>query len=140
MVKNLNLDDKDILILRILEENCKIPLKEMSKLLNISEAAISKRIRKLERNGIIKRYTIDIDYNKLNLKEVFIGINIKPEKYIDAINEIKNRFSRYYLTNGDHNIIIYFVGTDKDIYKAIEEIKNIDGIEKIYPAFILEKK
>ncbi|WP_414053793.1 Lrp/AsnC family transcriptional regulator [Macrococcus equi] len=71
-------------ILNILEMNSRITINELSKQVNLSPPAVRERINKMEEQGIIKDYTINIDYKKLGYDvEILIEIIIKNNKYKD---------------------------------------------------------
>lgn len=59
------LDSIDKAILRKLQENGKISVKELSSQINMSQPAVSERIRKLEKNGYIDKYTVKLNSKKL---------------------------------------------------------------------------
>jgi len=61
----LNLDDLDLEIIRILRKNSKISIREIASLLKKAPSLIHSRIKKLEKNSVIKEYTVIIDYSKL---------------------------------------------------------------------------
>ena len=60
------LDDKDLALLRILQNNSKKTIKELAAEVNLSPTPVFERVRRLEENGYIKRYSIVIDAEKLN--------------------------------------------------------------------------
>lgn len=60
------MDELDVTILTLLQENARMPLSDISNRLNLSLPAVSKRVSKLERNGIIKQYTAILDPEKFN--------------------------------------------------------------------------
>ncbi|PTI36313.1 Lrp/AsnC family transcriptional regulator, partial [Staphylococcus succinus] len=49
-------------IIQQLKENSKISLESIGKNVNLSTPSVRDRINKLKDIGVIKRYTIDIDY------------------------------------------------------------------------------
>ncbi|MEM1621380.1 MAG: AsnC family transcriptional regulator, partial [Metallosphaera sp.] len=55
------IDAKDIKILEVLKKNARTPYTMIAKDLKVSEAAIRKRIEKLTKLGVIKRFTIDYE-------------------------------------------------------------------------------
>jgi Transcriptional regulators len=59
------LDSIDKTILRKLQGNAKISVKELSSQISMSQPAVSERIRKLEKNGFIDKYTIKLNSKKL---------------------------------------------------------------------------
>ena len=71
-------------ILNILEKNSRMTINEISKQVNLSAPAVRERINKMVDLGIIKSYTIDIDYEKLGYDvEILIEITIKNNRYVD---------------------------------------------------------
>jgi Lrp/AsnC family leucine-responsive transcriptional regulator len=60
------LDDTDRKILEILRRKARIPLKELSQLINLSLPATSERLHKLEKSGYIKEYAAILEPQKFN--------------------------------------------------------------------------
>lgn len=75
------LDNIDIGILRELQQDCKQTHKALSAKLNLSVTAIYERIRKLERNGVIKQYVALVDREKIDLN-LLVFCQIKLSKHI----------------------------------------------------------
>ena len=63
----LSLDDLDWNILKIIQENSKQTYSEIGRQLNVAHSTIYDRIRKMEKNGIIKKWTIDINHEKIGI-------------------------------------------------------------------------
>jgi len=61
----MKLDKKDLKILEILKENSKLTTSQIYKKTNIPITTVHNRIKKLENLGIIRSYTLKLDYNKL---------------------------------------------------------------------------
>jgi Lrp/AsnC family transcriptional regulator for asnA, asnC and gidA len=62
------LDSTDWAILRILQENAKARYTEIGKELNLAHSTVYDRIKKLEKHGIITKYTIAVDFKKTGMK------------------------------------------------------------------------
>jgi len=60
----MSLDKKDIALLKELQLNCRQSLKKLSKKLNMSITTVYDRMRKLEKQGIIKEYKAILDHEK----------------------------------------------------------------------------
>ena len=75
------LDNIDIGILRELQQDWKQTHKALSTKLNLSVTAIYERIRKLERNGVIKQYVALVDREKIDLN-LLVFCQIKLSKHI----------------------------------------------------------
>ena len=56
----MELDNKDIQLLEILEKNAKVPVQELSIETGIPASTVHHRIKKLESNSIIKRYLFNL--------------------------------------------------------------------------------
>lgn len=63
----LSLDDLDWKILKIIQENSKQTYSEIGRQLDVAHSTVYDRIRKMEKNGIIKKWTIDIDHEKIGI-------------------------------------------------------------------------
>ena len=59
------MDSMDRSILKCLSENSRQSATQISRQVHLSIAAVIERIRKLERSGIIQRYTIVADQHKI---------------------------------------------------------------------------
>ena len=62
----MKLDVIDVNLLSILQEDCKLTNKELSNRLSLSVTAVYERIKKLEREGFIKKYVALLDRNQLH--------------------------------------------------------------------------
>lgn len=87
-MKNI-FDEIDIKILKMLQENAKIPQAEIASAVNLSLAAVNERIKKLERTGAIKRYTAVLDPKKLDVNiTALIDVFVEHPKYEEKFMEI----------------------------------------------------
>lgn len=88
------MDEIDRKILRLLQENARISLKTIAETTFLSSPAVSARIEKLERDGIITGYHAAIDPMKLGYHILaFINLNVMPEdkpKFYDYAKSIPN--------------------------------------------------
>jgi DNA-binding Lrp family transcriptional regulator len=61
----MKMDEKDRLIVRLLREDARMPVSELSKRVGLSGPSTGDRMRRLEANGIISRFTVDLDLEAL---------------------------------------------------------------------------
>jgi len=64
------LDAIDFEILNLLQENSKQTYAGIGKQLGISHSTVYDRIKKMDQNGIVTKYTIVIDYERIGLKNI----------------------------------------------------------------------
>jgi DNA-binding Lrp family transcriptional regulator len=84
--KNMNkltnlMDDKDKLILFELQQDCRQPLSKIAKSVKLPQQTVSYRIKKLEDEKVIKKYTININYPKLGYSRHSLYLDLRS---IDA--------------------------------------------------------
>jgi Lrp/AsnC family leucine-responsive transcriptional regulator len=73
----MKMDEKDRLIVRLLREDARMPVSELSKRVGLSGPSTGDRMRRLEANGIISRFTVDLDLEALGYPLQAI-VRIKP--------------------------------------------------------------
>ena len=76
------MDEKDLLLLRLLEENGRLPSSELGVMAELSEDEVRRRITSLEESKIIKRYITIIDWEKAADGGVaaIIELKVNPER------------------------------------------------------------
>lgn len=84
------LDHIDIQLLRLLQENARLTVKELSLQVNLSTTPVFERLKRLERDGYIKKYIALLDAKKLN-QDFVVFCNVK----LSRLNkEIADEFCR----------------------------------------------
>ncbi len=73
----MNIDETDRLLVRLLSENARMPVSELAKKVGLSGPSTSERIRRLENNGIISGFTVELDLAALGFPLQAI-VRIKP--------------------------------------------------------------
>ncbi|MCQ2455134.1 MAG: Lrp/AsnC family transcriptional regulator [Clostridia bacterium] len=75
------MDAIDLKIITVLQENARIPLKNLAEKVFLSSPATAARIERLEREGIIIGYSAKIDLKKVGLPiTAFINLELNPEQ------------------------------------------------------------
>lgn len=124
------LDEVDIKIISLLRENARTPYTEMAKELKLSESAIRKRINRLAKSGVIRRFTID--YSISNEIRAIILVKTQPPTPVPEVskNLIKVTCTdRLYEITGEYDIVVVGVTTDiPNLNKCIDEIRNTKGV------------
>ncbi len=136
------IDDKDRKIIEMLIENGRITFTEMAKVIGITEAAVRKRVKRLEEEGIIKKYTAVVNHKALGYNVVsLVGIDVESDKLLKIADTVaSNDWARkVWITTGDHMIMIEVWARDNDEFmKIIEELGKIEGVKRVCPAIVLE--
>ena len=90
------MDEKDIEILRILEENSRLSADEIGSMVNLSASDVGDRIHTLESAQVIKRYSTVINWERAGNGEVsaIIELKVSPERDY-GYDRIAERLSRF---------------------------------------------
>jgi len=90
------MDEKDLDLLHILEENSRLSAQEIATMTNLSSAEVEARIRTLEKDGVIRKYTTVINWELAGNGEVssIIELKVSPERDF-GYDRIAERLSRF---------------------------------------------
>jgi len=140
----VEIDELDLKIIRMLQEDGRLSFTNIAGKLKLSESTIRKRVQALQKKGVIKKFTIEIDPAKIGINTVaIVGVDVDPTELLEAaqrlceIKEIRSVAT----STGDHMIMTETWTKDgRELTKLIsEKIGKIEGVKKICPAIILEK-
>ncbi|MCD6324126.1 MAG: Lrp/AsnC family transcriptional regulator [Desulfurococcales archaeon] len=136
------MDKKDLRILEILSNNSRTPATWIARELGISDVAVKKRIQRLEREGVIKAYRVELNPSKLGYSAVaLVGVNVNSECLLEVAQKLSQRKDTVFvaLTSGDHDVMIeLWARNGAEMQRKLKEIKEIDGVNNVYPAIILD--
>jgi len=145
MADNYEIDNVDLKILSLLQHNAKKPYTEVAKLAYVSSGTVHVRMSKLEKLGVVKGASLDLNLAKLGYNvSAFLGVFLSKsslyEKVATQLKKIQEITSIHY-TTGNYSMFvrIYAKGTDhlKDILS--DKIQKVDGIERTETFIILEE-
>ncbi|AJF62916.1 MAG: Transcriptional regulator, lrp family [archaeon GW2011_AR20] len=138
----MKLDKKDLKILEILKENSKLTTSQIYKKTNIPITTVHNRIKKLENLGIIRSYTLKLDYNKLGKPITgFIlvtinyilpdGTKIKQEHVAQEISKLEGVEEVNIMTGATDILIKVRVSSIEELNEfVIKKLRNINGVDK----------
>jgi len=137
------MDDLDTDILRSLIKNSRITLSQMSKEIDVPDATISNRLKKLEEN-VIKRYTVILDWQKIGLDiTTIIIIQTESEKHEYVKEELSKleEVSEVYSVSGEYDILIkVWVSDIEELNQLMNtKIRSVDGVEDLTEMIVMER-
>ena len=86
----MKLDATDIKILEILQQDGRITTKALADQLNLTTTPVFERVKRLEKDGVIKKYVALVDNRKLDLSlTAFISISLTKHSrtYLEKTKE-----------------------------------------------------
>ncbi len=134
-----DLDKIDFQILRLLQENSNITNLSLSKKIGLSPAPTLERVKKLEKNGIIKSYHAEVDPLALGLTvKTFILVNIgwhmehASENFLRKVNEI-DEVAECNIITGDGDFLLKVICKDLQAYQNLlfNVLSQIPEVERL---------
>lgn len=105
----MKLDKIDKKLINILSKNGRIPLNQLAKEAFLSSPAVSSRMEKLEKAGIITGYQANINHKKLGFDiTAFINLQMQPQQKASFYPFIKNNKNvlECHLITGEYTVLI----------------------------------
>jgi len=137
------MDEIDLAIIRSLMKNSRITISQMSKEIDVPDATISNRLKKLE-DYIIKRYTMIPNWEKLGMEITSIIIiqteSEKHETVKDMLSKLRE-VSEVYSVSGEYDLLIkVWVKSITQLNNLInKKIRSIDGVEDLTEMIVMER-
>ncbi len=137
----------DLKILSILQTNARITNQQLAEQVHLSASACLSRVKRLESDGILKRYITEINLDRLTPHvEAFAEVTLEnhsPDDFkrfdnaIEGVSEVTDS----YKISGAYDYLLKFVCTDVKSYNSVSEvlITNGIGIAKLNTLIILER-
>jgi DNA-binding Lrp family transcriptional regulator len=137
------LDQKDLAILKLLQHNARITVKEISDKVNLSTTPVFERIRWMEKSGVIKQYATFVDPAKLNKRlMVIVYVSLKQHnktagsKFVKAINDMIEVLECYSIS-GEFDFMLKVAVEDMNAYydfhvNRLSELENIGNVQSVF--------
>lgn len=142
---NPTLDETDILILRELQDDGHLTIKELSQRVHLSVSPVYERVRRLEREGFIKRYVAVLDPEKLDCGFLaFCYLKMKQHSHENAVlimERVQNipEIAECYNISGDFDFLLkIYVRNMKQYQEFVMRILgDIPAIGSLNSSFVL---
>lgn len=147
MNNNETLDETDRKILRILQRNSDLTVKELAAKLHLSTSPTFERQKQLERDGYIERYMAVVNPHKVgNGIMVLCNIRLKQhsqELIQEFMNVVQNleEITECYNTSGDYDFLIKVYAHDMKSYQQfmLNTLGTINCIGSLHSIFVIDE-
>lgn len=131
------IDKIDLDILKNLSSNAKISFTDLASKILVSPSTVHVRVKKMEEAGIIKNFTININYKMLDMSfTAYLGVFLESSKMYDkVIAELKSIYQITVIdfTTGPFSIFCKIRSRDSgsatEVFKKIQTLKGIQRTE-----------
>jgi len=142
----MKIDEKDKQLLSILQENCKLSLREISQLVKMRETTTFARIKRLEKAGVIKEYRAVLNPKAVGRNVLaFVLIKYDPS-FGFSQREVAEKISKLpeiqevHIIAGDWDMIAKV--REKDVESlgkvVLDKIREIEGVKETVSLIVFE--
>ena len=128
----LSLDILDMKIIQCLTEDARTTYRHIAEEAGVSEATVKNRIDRMMEDGVIKKFTVMLDYHKLGRAiKAFIGLRVQPAKLQEIVEHFKEHPDTHvlYRTSGDVDLLFEVIFEKmEDLNTFLEKDMALDGI------------
>lgn len=144
------LDSKDLAILRLLQENARITVKEISAKIHLSTTPVHERIKRMEAEGVIKQYATLVDHTKVKKGLMVICyVSLKQhsknagQKFIKTIHEL-NEVIECFNISGEFDFMLKVVCEDMNAYydfhvNQLSQIENVGHVQSVFVIGVIKQ-
>ncbi len=141
------LDATDLQILRCVQENARITTKELAARVHLSTTPAFERLKRLEKEGYIRKYAAILDAEKLNRGfTVYCSVKLKQmtrevaKNFISVIRDIP-QVAECYNVSGEYDYLMKIQAPDMKYYNEfiINVLGTIDSIGSILSTFVMDE-
>lgn len=138
-------DKQDLAILRLLLADSRLSLQDIGSKVHLSPTTCWTRIKRLEREGVINRYTVDVDRSRLGYHDtVIIQLTLAShnedtlQTFGEALESIPEVLDAY-LVSGEYDYFLRIAVRSTRDYEQLlrEKLYKIPGIRHSKSSFVL---
>lgn len=142
-VEPLQLDEKDLAILRVLQHNARATVKEISDKIHLSTTPVHERIKRMEEDGVIKQYATLVNHTKVKkglMVIVYVSLRqhnkMAGTKFIKSILEMSEVLECYSIS-GEFDFMLKVVAENMDAYydfhvNKLSQSENIGHVQSVF--------
>jgi len=135
-------DELDKKIIHLLSKDARLSYREIARKLGTSHANVGNRIEALEKQEVIRGYTVVLNPEVFNLYPMCLQISIKPGADVAAIGRLMSTFDDVSIVSrvtGECDLLVLALCQDKNAAVSLmSKISGIDGISSIESHAIIE--
>lgn len=130
------MDSVDFRLLKILSEDAHTSLHKMGREVGLSTSGVRRRIKQLEKTGIIKKYSVVVDPKKYGYGiTAFISVDADSQSLRDLISSLTRRHEvcELHRTTGGHDLMIKVRTKDVDsLNKFVDDhIRSFESVKSV---------
>jgi Lrp/AsnC family leucine-responsive transcriptional regulator len=134
-------DRIDRMLLALLKQDARRKYAELGEAVHLSPPAVHERVKRLERAGVLRRYTVEIDPQALGLAlHAFVRIHLSHipcEELALALQKFPEVEECYSSAGEESMLIKVHTSTPASLEELLDRIRSIPGVERILTSIVL---
>ncbi|MAA64354.1 MAG: AsnC family transcriptional regulator [Alteromonadaceae bacterium] len=135
---------QDQQLLFLLRQNARASISDLARELSLSRSTVQNRIARLEAAGIIRGYSLDVG-GEYSANKVEAHVSIKVHQKLTAKTNIAleqiGQVVQLYSVSGEYDLLaIVQAQSLEELSAVLDDIGNLDGVERTNSAVVLETK
>lgn len=144
------LDAKDMAILKLLQQNARITVREIAEQVHLSTTPVHERIRRMEDAGVIKQYATLVDHAKVKKGLMVICyVSLRQHnrragaRFIKDIQEMQEVIECYNIS-GEFDFMLKVVAENMDAYydfhvNKLSQVENMGHLQSVFVMGIIKQ-
>ncbi len=145
-----SVDEKDMSILKLLQHNARITVKEISSVIHLSTTPVHERIKRMEQAGVIKQYATLVDHTKVKKSLMVICyVSLRQHnktagaKFIKLIQNL-NEVIECYNISGEFDFMLKVMAENMDAYydfhvNKLSQEENVGHVQSVFVMGVIKQ-
>ena len=147
----MSLDQKDLAILRVIQSDSKLSMKDVAIRLNIPVTTVHSKVKRLEREGFIKSYKAILDHRKLQQNatafiQATFSYRLAGEEKLLSQRDVAREVAKFeevqevHIITGDWDLLMKVKAQDVDAIGkfVVDKLRTVKGIEKTITCMVFD--
>ncbi len=144
------LDKTDVEILKLLQQNARITIKEVSEKIHLSTTPVHERIKRMEENGVIKQYVTLVDPAKVKKGlMVIVYVSLRQHSKTSGAKFIKTMLEmdeviECLTISGQFDFMLKVVAENMDAYydfhvNRLSQVENMGQVQSVFVMGVIKQ-
>ena len=137
------MDSVDMKLLKMLGDDAHVSLRKMGREVGLSTSGVRRRIKQLERSGLIKQYSALIDPQKFGYGVMaFVSIDVDSRSMRELVRSLSrcHQVCELHHTTGGHGLMLKVRARDVESLKKFvdDRIQSFDSVKSVRTTVAME--
>ena len=137
------MDSVDMKLLKMLSDDAHVSLRKMGREVGLSTSGVRRRVKQLERSGLIKQYSALIDPQKFGYGVMaFVSIDVDSRSMRELVRSLSrcHQVCELHHTTGGHGLMLKVRARDvESLQKFVDDrIQSFDSVKSVQTTVAME--